>query len=97
MLRKIVEANGSIDIYPGIEAEDNFLFLVETTGPVKKRQELTNVFQFDKASFGVVGGIVPNSQYSIRVRYCLSATIRQSYSILIREILFKKEPFGKIS
>ena len=54
---------------PGIEVEKDYVYVLETTGSLKGRDELVNEHEItDKSTFGVVAGAVAGTQYSVRVR-----------------------------
>ncbi|XP_063687946.1 receptor-type tyrosine-protein phosphatase F-like isoform X2 [Bolinopsis microptera] len=53
----------------GIEVEKDYVYVLETTGSLKGRDELVNEHEItDKSTFGVVEGAVAGTQYSVRVR-----------------------------
>ncbi|KAL5250784.1 hypothetical protein ACHWQZ_G016502 [Mnemiopsis leidyi] len=53
----------------GIEAEEEYMYVIETEGSLKGMDELVNEHEItDKSTFGVVKGAVPGTEYSVKVR-----------------------------
>ena len=54
---------------PGIEAEEEYMYVIETEGSLKGMDELVNEHEItDKSTFGVVKGAVPGTEYFVKVR-----------------------------